>query len=507
MLRVHVVGILISSTALTAFGQDVPLYPGTWNPPASSPVIEASPQAIPEPPVPPSPGGAPFSAFSAAVTAVSEGSVIPQAPGTSGSPQELAQSVVFDADATVNDSAGVNGRTIINSGVGIYYTFAELERTALSNNPTLAILQRQVEAAQGSQYQVGLYPNPTVGYVAEEMGEPGSAGLQGVSIAQEIVTGGKLSLAHAAAAREVEQAVRRLDTHRMRVVSDVRAAAFDAAAAQRTALLQREVLISAEETTEMLKSAMEAQEASRIEYLETRIAMGQARMALDTAQGDAEAAWRRLAVLVGVPDMPRALIENQLEILPPQYRWEDVLGTLLTASPELAEARAAVSTAEAVLAQERAGRNTNFEVGASLLYDTAGDQTVASLELGVPLRLYDRNEGNIRRAASELAAAREEVRRVQLDLQNRLTEAFASYRNALCEVQRYNEEIVPDAEETLKLIEDGFLYGELTNTRLLLAQRAFWESKLGYVQSLRRLHAACVQMDGMLLGGALDKPE
>jgi outer membrane protein, heavy metal efflux system len=473
-IRLLVVNAAVLSMSLAAFGQSSPLYPGTLNPPAASPVTDAAAMAIPAPSpslrMAPLPQAAPVGPVD---------SSIPSAPGTNSNTQVLTGSI---------------------------YSFDELERTALANNPTLAILQRQVEAAQGSQYQAGLYPNPVIGYVAEDMGESGSAGLQGISLSQEIVTGGKLSRARTTAARQVEQAVRRLETHRLRVINDVRAAAYDAAAAQRTVLLQSEVLISAEETTEMFRTSMEAQEASRLEYLETRIATGQARMALDTAQGDAEAAWRRLSVLIGAPNISQAPIENRLEIAPPEYRWEEVLSQLLAASPEVTEARAAVSSAEAVLAQERAASSQNFEVGASLLYDTGGDQTVASLDFGVPLRLYDRNEGNIRRAASELAAAREEIRRVELDLQNRLAQQFAAYQNALCEVRRYDEEIVPDAEETLKLIEDGFIYGELTNTRLLLAQRAFWESKLGYVQSLRRLHAACVQMDGMLLSGALDAP-
>ena len=145
-------------------------------------------------------------------------------------------------------------------------------------------------------------------------------------------------------------------------------------------------------------------------------------------------------------------------------------------------------------------------MGTSVRYNTADEQTVASFDLGIPLRLYDRNEGNIRRASADLSAAREDIRRVELQLQSRLSDAFRSYENARCEARRYAEEIVPDATETLDLIEEGFRYGELTNIRLLLAQRAYWESKLGHIESLRQLHTACVQLDGMLLNGALDIP-
>src|SRR5262245_22797938 len=49
-------------------------------------------------------------------------------------------------------------------------TLEELEQMAAANNPTLARASAEVRAAQGKWVQEGLYPNPTLAYVGDEIG-------------------------------------------------------------------------------------------------------------------------------------------------------------------------------------------------------------------------------------------------------------------------------------------------------------------------------------------------
>lgn len=84
---------------------------------------------------------------------------------------------------------------------------ADLEQLALQRNPTLVQAGAQVSISRGAAVQAGLLPNPTVGYIAEQMGASGTAGeLHGLFIEQEIVTGGKLELSRAKYAEEARQA-------------------------------------------------------------------------------------------------------------------------------------------------------------------------------------------------------------------------------------------------------------------------------------------------------------
>lgn len=74
-------------------------------------------------------------------------------------------------------------------------TLEQWQKMALANNPTLAQAQTFVTGARGLARQAGLWPNPTVGYVAEEIrGGSFGGGQHGVFVQQNLILGGKLGL-------------------------------------------------------------------------------------------------------------------------------------------------------------------------------------------------------------------------------------------------------------------------------------------------------------------------
>ena len=90
-----------------------------------------------------------------------------------------------------------------------------------------------VRAARGEWLQVGLRPNPQIGYVGDEIGDEGRAGMQGGFVSQEFVTAGKLGLSRAVALREVSAAEQRLERTRRQVVTTVRMYYYELLAAER----------------------------------------------------------------------------------------------------------------------------------------------------------------------------------------------------------------------------------------------------------------------------------
>src|SRR5690606_13600819 len=92
----------------------------------------------------------------------------------------------------------------IAAGEPTTLTLAEVESLAIAANPTLAEAAARVRAARGEQHQVGLAPNPVVGYAASEIGDEGRAGQQGMLVGQEFIRGNKLGLNRAVAGREAD---------------------------------------------------------------------------------------------------------------------------------------------------------------------------------------------------------------------------------------------------------------------------------------------------------------
>ena len=86
-------------------------------------------------------------------------------------------------------------------------TLEDLERKALERNPTIGQARADVNAAAGLAKQAGLYPNPSLSAVGEEIarGPIIRGGEIGGGFQQRIVTGGKLGLSRKVA--EQEQAI------------------------------------------------------------------------------------------------------------------------------------------------------------------------------------------------------------------------------------------------------------------------------------------------------------
>lgn len=386
-------------------------------------------------------------------------------------------------------------------------TLAELEQLAERCNPTLVQASARVQAARGQYLQVGLYPNPVVGYQGTEIGNEGRAGQQGGFIGQELVTAGKLRLNRGIASQEIRQAEFAWQAQRFRVLTDVRRGFYDVLVAQRTMELTEQLVRIGEEGVKAAEQLLKAKEAARVDLLQARIEADSARVLLEKARNRHAAFWRNLAAVVGSPDMQASPLAGSLQDGMVPLTWEDTLNQLLSTSPQLAGAQAGVARAQAALSRECAGRIPNVDVQAGVQYDNATRDTIAGVQVGVPIPIYNRNQGNIRRAQAELTVAQYEVNRVRLALQQRLAAVFEQYATARQQVDKYTSNILPDAQESLKLVSSGYRQGEFSYLVLLTAQRTYFQTNLAYLDALRDLRAAGVTIEGNLLTDSLQTAE
>lgn len=87
-------------------------------------------------------------------------------------------------------------------------------------------------------------------------------------------------------------------------------------------------------------------------------------------------------------------------------------------------------------------------------------------------------EAFVRPRASGLR--RNAIQSLELDLQGRLAPVFERYQNARQQVTSYEEEIIPNAKETLELVKASYQAGEVGYLNMLTAQRTFFQTNLAY---------------------------
>lgn len=385
-------------------------------------------------------------------------------------------------------------------------TLAELEQLAIGGNPTVAQAEARVAAARGRWVQVGLLPNPTIGYAGNEIGDEGRAGQQGMFAGQEFVTANKLELRRQVVAREIEQAELEVVAQRLRVQSDVRQRFYETLIAQQRVETAQSLFETASNSATTIEKLLEAEQSTRIDLLQAQVEAEAVHVRVQNSQNAYQAAWRRLAAVVGV-DLPQRPLQGEVTTELPLVEWEQSLARVQTESPEVAAAYAQVQRARWALQQACAEARPNFDVQVGVQYDDATQDPISMVQVSMPLPIFNRNQGGIREAQAEIAEANRNADRLQRELQQRLANVFERYQNARQQTQTYQKEILPRAKETLGLVTTGYQAGEVQYLTMLTAQRTYFETNLAYLTSLEQLWAAHVEIESLLLTGSLNNPQ
>ena len=229
----------------------------------------------------------------------------------------------------------------------------ELERIALASNPTIAQVQANVRVSAGLARQAGIYPNPTVGYYADEVrGGYSGGGKQGGFISQTIVTGGKLRAARRVAELLTQEAGTAGEVQRLRVLNNVRTLFYQVLADQRLVDVRQNLAKLAADATQTSHQLANVGQADRPDVLQAEVEQQQVNVSLRIAQQNLRSSWRTLTAVVGKPDLPQARLEGDLEAIP-DLNYEEWLATTLRDNPEMKLAQQSVERAEASLAQAK----------------------------------------------------------------------------------------------------------------------------------------------------------
>jgi cobalt-zinc-cadmium efflux system outer membrane protein len=381
----------------------------------------------------------------------------------------------------------------------------DLEGMALANNPSVARAANLVGAARGNWVQVGLLPNPSVGYDGQQLGSGGLAEQQGVSVSQEVVAPGKLRLNRAVASREVARAEQELAAQRQRVLTDTRIAYYQVLLAQRRIDVTSQLVGIGSEGLKAADAIFQAQEGSRVDVLQAEVEVDNAEILRQNARNRHAAAWQSLTAAIGIPNLPPQPLAGDAFTPPRSFDARETLVRIQSSSPEVAAAVANIEGARLAVARARIEPrpNLSFQGLVNVIDNGIGGKPDGAVAVSVPLPVFNRNQGAVLRAQHELAAAQRALEQIELDLQDRLSPVFERYANASNQVDKFRQRILPRTQESLELTRKLYAAGEINYVNLLTVQRTFTQTHLSYLDSLLELRTAEAEIDGLLLSGSL----
>lgn len=325
-------------------------------------------------------------------------------------------------------------------------TLGDLQALARQQSPVLRRAQADVEAAYGAVVQAGLYPNPTVGYQADQW-QPnqrgGSAGQQGAFINQTIKWPGKLSLAQKVAGFDFLNAQVGVRRAEVEVTAAVRSAYFGVLIARQSVQTNRALAELADEVYRILLKQVAIGEAAGYEPLQIYAQAAQARLALTQAEANERSAWQQLAAAIGQPNLKPIPLAGRADVIPPRFKPE-VLQAALEQHTDLLTARNSIDQAEVDLRQQQLVPYPDLLTNAAVQHDYSSGNNQFNLQLGVTLPVHDRNQGNVRQAAWKVARAREDLEAKRNDLRAKLAEAIGRYEASIAAAKTLQEQVLPN---------------------------------------------------------------
>jgi cobalt-zinc-cadmium efflux system outer membrane protein len=378
------------------------------------------------------------------------------------------------------------------------------------------LAQAAVEGAAGDADTAGRLPNPAFSgsYLhATSVPVPGgetsasgyalSAGDQG---ALEGFASGKRSLRVRAAASALA-AARSNREDALRILRRETARAFyDALLAQASERVSRDVAKSYARTLDLVDMRLRYGAASKVDRARVETAALEADQGATAAAADAARARAALGLWLGGEDLDTVSLEGSLEGAVPGWLAAADPAALraeaIGARPDVRAARADLERAEAAL--DLARRQRLPDVALAVGYTRQGPEiapvTPPTLSLGASLELpvFSQRQGEIARAESDRVSARIALERAEARASAEARSAWASLAAAREQVGRMESALLARAREARELVRYQYREGAVSLLDLLDAERTALQVELEHERDLYDLRVAVAEIEAAL---------
>jgi cobalt-zinc-cadmium efflux system outer membrane protein len=379
-------------------------------------------------------------------------------------------------------------------------------------NPTLAQAQDNVDRSRQQARQIGLPPDPIVGYSGDHIrGGEYHGGEQGAFLTQEFVLGRKLALRRDVYRAEGKSNEYALEVQRARVHNDVAQAFFNTLAAQQSVVIHDRLLKVALDTDTNTHELSRVGQADAAAILTAEVAAEQARIDFLNAQRMFIAHFAQLATYAGQHSLQIHPLTGSL-VEPPNFNPEEYVQRDVEESPLVKQAKTNETLGEARLNDARRERLPNLNITAGEWY--SGEEVKSGkkagfesfVQAGVQLPLWNHNQGNIDTSKVLLDRAHRDVERTKLWTRNQTEPLAQEYLTAHFTAERYRTEMIPRARRAYELQVTKYQQMALEYPAVLVAQHLLFTLQLGYTEALNQQWRAAIALQNYALMNGLDEP-
>jgi cobalt-zinc-cadmium efflux system outer membrane protein len=393
-------------------------------------------------------------------------------------------------------------------------TLDEAIAEAISSAPDIAAAAETVVQARADLKTASLFPNPALiaGTTLQHLPggqytqtNPGGPPQYNVDVSQQIDTllFGKRTAAIESAKRAVGAAEANFADQKRRREGDVAAAFFDVVEARALLDLSRQDLENLQRVESLTQSRVQLGASATIDLDRARLAVATSQQDLRAAETTLVTALASLKSLLGRRSAdPGFDVAGTLDVpslrQPPEL--EPLLATAEEARVDLVSLRRQVEHWEAELKSQ--SRQAFPTVSLQLGYIYQHQEPIGLRDLNewegsftTSLPLFDRNQGNIAKAQSEVRQARHSLEGARASLRAELDEAIASFRAAYSSVLADDPAQLQAARSVRDRMEAAYKAGGRTILELLDAEKAYRDAMRLHVHAQSAYWHALYRLD------------
>jgi cobalt-zinc-cadmium efflux system outer membrane protein len=350
---------------------------------------------------------------------------------------------------------------------------------ALAANPNLLSARQHVAAVAANKITAGLRQNPTLTLYGQGLTLPetpsvpeGNPFFYSANVSRLFERGKKrqLRLDSATATAESTQSLYR-DQQRQLVLA-VRDAFTTMLLAKAALSVAEENLADYRKTVDLSRARLDAGDITRTDFERIDLQQAQFEADADNARLQLQQASAQLQLLFG-QDHPNAALDVTGTLDPPQIplTMAEAEEKGLQSRPDYLAARQALTAAEADAKLAIANGKADPTLGAE--YDRNGIDNSFGLNLAVPLRIFDRNQGEKARTRYETESSRLAITAVRNQVVSDIDQAWLALDTAQRMAQRYNSHYLDEAGHVRDNLQFSYRNGNATLLDYLSALRDY----------------------------------
>ena len=392
---------------------------------------------------------------------------------------------------------GLSLSTDFSGQVPLRLSFQGVVDAYLRNNLDLQAARYRLERSKADQITATLRPNPTLSVAAENLAIsgptlPGRLYEVGATYTETIELGGKKDLRERAANATVSAAEAQFEDTMRRGVAEVTRLYLDALLARYGVEIATENRQTFEQLVQFNRARFQEGAIPEVELIKVQLE----RVKFDSGVKQAEVSLRqatiRLLEKLAAPVSEAALIDGELVFRPLNLELAALRQSALNDRSDIRAVLAEVNAAKERLALER-GRAA-LDISPFAGYKRVGSDNTLLFGVSVPLKVRDRNEGEIARATADVGLAETKLQSTRNRALAEVESAYAGLQAARELLETFQNELLQQADESRAITIAAYEEGGTELLPVLEAQRTRSEVRQHYFKTLFDYQASLVAL-------------